>query len=480
MGREKDPVRYKTGLWLTKDNNLIRMHGNMTPLSYKLTNYFLLKATKEGRLENLQVTASEMVKVLGIKDNNLMKVVDAESKKIMKTIIEIKSADSPGDWERITLIPHMKYEKGVATAKINPDLLPYINGLTGNFTRTDYEKLNSCSSYPAMRLAEVCNSWANTGYAYYTVEEWRALLGATGHSYDVMSQFRRRVLNPAVKEVNERMGFFLTPMEVKSGRKTTHIKMFIEVKDKTNLEGKEEIPRVVTYNPIANFTPSYDEPVVVEAPKKKRGRPKKNAIVKPKVDVSELNSLQLDVVNRMVEHFGYAENKAIEAVKLNGIIYCQQQMEIVRKAIRSAELAGREIRSKAGYLNEALKSGYAQINESIVRAKAAEVEERKDKALWDKQAKEFFHGNDSDDGLDYEESHVGSRGIVQFGNDKADDEYKAWVEKKRAFRIMLFEEMLGKDDVDFDKMHKAMEDFDKRYPCPTRKQDGNLFHSEIN
>ncbi len=480
MGSEKDPVRYKTGLWLTKDNNLIRMHGNMTPLSYKLTNYFLLKAIKEGRLDNLQITASEMVNVLGIKDNNLMKVVDAESNKIMKTIIEVKKTDTSAEWEKITLIPHMKYEKGVATAKINPDLVPYINGLTGNFTRTDYEKLNSCSSYPAMRLAEVCNSWANTGFAYYTVEEWRALLGATGHSYDVMSQFRRRVLNPAVKEVNEHMGFLVTPLEVKSGRKTTHIKMFIEVKEKTNLEEKEEVPGIVTYNPIANSTPAYDEPIVVAAPKKKRGRPKKNAIVKPKVDVSELTSLQLDVVNRMVEHFGYAEDKAIEAVKLHGIIYCQQQMEIVRNAIRSAELSGREIRSKAGYLNEALKSGYAQINESIARAKAAEAEESKDKALWDKQAKEFFSGKDNDGSIAAEEVYVESMDIVQSEKDKVTDAYTAWEEKKKDFRLRLFEEMNESGNIDFGQLHQALLEFDKKYPCPTQKEEGNLFHSEIN
>ena len=473
MGSKKKPTRYKTGLWLTKDNNLIRMHGNMTPLSYKLTNYFLLKAMKEGRLDNLQMNASEMVNVLGIKDNNLKKVVDAESNKIMKTIIEVKKADSSAGWEKMTLIPYMKYENGVAIAKINPELFPYISGLTGNFTRTDCEKLNSCSSFAAMRLAEVCNSWANTGFAYYTVEEWRALLGATGHSYNVMSQLRRRVLNPAVKEVNEHMGFFVTLMEVKSGRKTTHIKMLIELKDKNSFEEKEEIPKVVANNLVNNSALAYDEPVVIEAPKKKRGRPKKKTIVKQTVDVSDLSTIQLDVVRRMVENFGYAEDKAIEAVKLHGIIYCQQQMEIVRKAIRSAELGGREIRSKAGYLNEALRSGYAQINESIARARAAEVEESKDKALWDKQAKEFFSGKDNDVSIAAEEVYVESK-------DKVTDAYMAWVEKKKDFRLRLFEEMNESGNIDFGQLHQALLEFDKKYPCPTQEEAGNLFHSEIN
>ena len=463
MGQEKEPARYKTGLWLTKDNNLIRMHGNMTPLSYKLTNFFLLKSIKEGRLDNLQITALEMKNVLGIKDNNLMKIVDAESKKIMRTIIEVKSVDSTSDWERITLIPHMKYEKGVAIAKINPDLVPYINGLTGNFTRTDYEKLNSCSSYPAMRLAEVCNSWVNTGVAYYTVEEWRALLGATGHSYDVMSQFRRRVLNPAVEEVNEHMGFLVTPVEIKSGRKTTHIKMLIKAKEGAILETQEDMVESVAYNASVHLpVQEYEEPVIIEVPKKKKGRPRKKDSATPKVDISELSSIQMDVVRRMVEKYGYAEDKAVEAVKLYGVIYCQQQMEVVRQSIRSAEMAGRKIRNKGGYLNEALKKGFAQINESISNAKESEVLESKDKALWDKQAKAFFQGADSTEG------HAD---LVQgTAMEEEEDEYRVWEEKKNSFRMKLFEEMVNTGNFNSDMLKKAMQEFEKMCPCPAQRQ----------
>ena len=41
MAMPEKPARYKKGLMLTKDNKLVRIHGNMTPMSYKLTNYIL-------------------------------------------------------------------------------------------------------------------------------------------------------------------------------------------------------------------------------------------------------------------------------------------------------------------------------------------------------------------------------------------------------------------------------------------------------
>ena len=56
--------------------------------------------------------------------------------------------------------------------------------------------------------------------------------------------------------------------------------------------------------------------------------------------------------------------------------------------------------------------------------------------------------------------------VAQFGNDKVNAEYKAWEEKKKSFRMMLFDAMREADDIDFGKLYQALEDFDKRYPCP--------------
>ena len=55
-----------------------------------------------------------------------------------------------------------------------------------------------------------------------------------------------------------------------------------------------------------------------------------------------------------------------------------------------------------------------------------------------------------------------------------------WVEKKKDFRLRLFEEMNESGNIDFRQLHQALLEFDKKYPCPTKKEEGNLFHSEIN
>ena len=111
MSTKKKIARLKQGLLLTKDNNLIRMKANMTSVSYKLTNYIMLKALKEGRIDNIQITTSEIRNVLNIVTTALSKRLKEEASKIMSATIEIKPKDKESDkWEKMVLIPYMSYE----------------------------------------------------------------------------------------------------------------------------------------------------------------------------------------------------------------------------------------------------------------------------------------------------------------------------------------------------------------------------------
>lgn len=465
MAKSKKIARYKEGLWLTKDNKLIRMHGNMTSLSYKLTNYFLWLSIREGRLDNLQITTSDIKNILEYKKTGLTQLLDEESNKIMQTLIEIKNKDN-GEWEKMTLIPYMKYEKGVVTAKINPDLIPYITGLTSNFTKTNYTMLNSCS-YPAMRLAEICNSWANAGYAYYSIDEWRHLLGATSPSYQAMPQFRRRVLNPAVKEVSERTDYEITPIEVKAGRKVTHIKMLIKRKadEGQDTVGGELDKNALTFEEANGSCSGENRPEQRKNPpfSQNTGTAQTSISLQSRLSDKPLSSIESDVVERMVLRYGYNRSKAEEAVRRYGAVYCQEQMEIVRKAIKSAEISGKEIRSKSGYLHDALKDGYAQIKESLARAKKEEKAEEDDKKLWDRQAKAFFYGNRNEQTYPTTDDTANKKTEAEI---KYQKELEKWKKMRASIRREFFA-MIKEGKANFIEIKEAMDDFDAAYPKPT-------------
>ena len=474
--RGKDPVRYKQGLVLTTDNDLVRMHGNMTPLSYKLTTYFLLKAAMEGKYDNIQVSAAEMIHILGVTEKSLKKNVVAEARKIMKTIIEVKSKDNPDRWEGMTIIPHMIYENGVATATINPAAEPYLNfkKFAGNFTKTSYMQFLACgTSYYAMRLARVCDSWANAGYVYYSIDEWRLLLGATGSSYKTVAQFKRRVLNPAIKIVNFNMGFNIRPIEIKEGRKTTHIKIIIESKpaliegtshDKIPEKSLEKSPEKKIHEVSSNAIIENKDEVVVENKVARKGSCRKKAkkAGESGIDISTLSTEQTKTFKRMVDVYNLAATIAYEAIKKYDVVYCRKQMEYVRKRIRDGII---DKDNAGGYLRRALENGYAQAYESAEAAQKAEIEEKKDKELWDKQAKEFFHGAPGEKGSTPMEQ------TSLFGEKPAKEEtpyerdYRLWEEKLGKVRTELFQ-LVKEKQCDFAIINEGVEEFKKMYPPP--------------
>ena len=368
------PARYKKSYLLTKSNNLVTLHANLTPISYKLMNYILWAAVHEGRLDNLQFSGAEIARVIGIKDGDYTKVLRNESRKITRAIIEMYNPDT-GMWDQQNIMSNMHYEAGVLRAKVNSDMRSHIMDLTGQFTPLELERVNACGTYPAMRMYEVCRSWKRTGQAYYSVEEWRGLLGATKKSYDVFSQFKKYVLLPAVDVVNEITDINVEPEYIKAGRKTTNIIMHIKSKNTKN--GNEEI------NHYIESKTSYgnsEENIITAASKENENVAE---VEQTKDFLIGLTDQELDCVKRMVDIYSLNESVAVKYVKGYGILYCQENMEYVRNVKKAGNA-----HNPGGYLVQALEKDYAGSHKAIERAKEKEKAEHADKAEWNRTARE--------------------------------------------------------------------------------------------
>lgn len=381
MAMPEKPARYKKGLMITKDNKLVRIHGNMTPMSYKLTNYILWMAVKEGRLDQLTASGMDVIRFLHINDNKLGKSLKAECKKAAGTVVEIQSKEHPDDdWIVMNLVPTIEYRNGVLTAEVNPRLAPYINDLRGNFTQLELEALSTCGTYPAMRLYEVCASWKRAGRVCYTTEEWRGLLGATGKSYNAFAQFKRRAWEPSVRAVNERTELRIEPEYIKEGRQT--VKILVHIKEVRQPE---------------------EEPQPLPA--------------------SDASIIDLDLVKRMVA-CGFTQKMAKGYVEACGADYCEAQLRLT--------LAGKKaghVKNPAGYLRRALDEDYAGEREAVEAIKAAEEQARKDNARRDREAWELFHGGSQQEqasSFDDDARQAGEK-CLALGIDER--QVMAWLEK---------------------------------------------------
>lgn len=355
MGIPKALPREKSGLWLTKDNKLVSMHANMTATTYKLTNYFLWRAQQENKLEGLSVDCRTIIKDCNIKATNFSEVLLSECKKVALTQISVM--DDNGNWKVRQVIPNMTYEDGILTADINPKVAPYIYGLKQNFTKGNMLQTNKCDTYAAIRLYETCNSWARTGCAYYSIEEWRSLLGGDKEIYERFSNFNQKIIKPAVKIVNENTDLDITPEYIKTSRKTTHMKIHVTKK---------------SYLPEGKSSEAEQNDIVVES----------NITSSPVVEQAVTFTLEeRDVIKKMTKEYRQTKKNAESYIRNYGVEYCKAQIEYVRQ-----ENLKQEKKRIGGYFRKAIEGDYAGSKQVQIEAAKAEKAEHEEIAAWNKDA----------------------------------------------------------------------------------------------
>lgn len=74
------------------------------------------------------------------------------------------------------------------------------------------------------RLLELLARFRQTGYADYTIEDFATSMGATEKQREDFNNIRRRMIEPAVKELREKDGWDIEWEPVRAGRKVTSLR----------------------------------------------------------------------------------------------------------------------------------------------------------------------------------------------------------------------------------------------------------------
>lgn len=112
--------------------------------------------------------------------------------------------------------------EGRIELRFGKDILPFLTGLTEQFTRYALAAVAKMTSAHAIRLYELLAQYGGVGQREISIEQLRDWF-QLGDAYPAMKDLKRRVIDPAVKQVNEH-----SPMEVswtqrKAGRNVTHL-----------------------------------------------------------------------------------------------------------------------------------------------------------------------------------------------------------------------------------------------------------------
>lgn len=122
--------------------------------------------------------------------------------------------------ERMRWVFHVKYKKGQGCVELgfSPTVLPHLTMLNKEFTSYQLKQIGNLSSFYAVRIYELMSQFLKLGQRECTLDQLRQMLDL-GDKYQNVKDMRKRVLDPAITELNGSTDLAVVAEPRRKGRK---------------------------------------------------------------------------------------------------------------------------------------------------------------------------------------------------------------------------------------------------------------------
>ena len=217
----------KNGL-VVKDNALINASYNLELTEQRLIMLAIMNARESGHGitadSKLEIHASDYAKLFNVS-------IDASYKALREAVnnlfnrqfsytAEYKKTGKTGI-VRSRWVSRIFYVDDLALLEITfaPDVVPLITRLEEHFTKYEAKQVAHLTSKYATRLYELLIAWREVGKVpQIEIGEFRNRLGLLDDEYTAMHNFKKRVLEPSIQQINEHTDITVTYEQHKKGR----------------------------------------------------------------------------------------------------------------------------------------------------------------------------------------------------------------------------------------------------------------------
>jgi len=186
----------------------------------------------------LKIPKKLIIEATGIHEKNYHQIKTA-LRRLMQRVIEIETIEEDGKrrFKLYQWFSKAEYKEGDSFIEVqfHPDLKPYLLELKKRFTKIPLKQILQLRSKYAIRLYELLKRYKDTGFRTDYLPELRKKIGVEDNEYTRFFDFEKRVLKPAIKEINEKTDLQVSYKKKKTGRKITHIEF--KFKSKNAKEG---------------------------------------------------------------------------------------------------------------------------------------------------------------------------------------------------------------------------------------------------
>lgn len=174
---------------------------------------------------------NEYCKVLGIETNNGKNIQNV--KKSLKQLVDKSFYLTLDDGTETTIswLNKVWINKGSGKIKVrlDDDLQKYVTGLYTNYTQYELLCTLPMRSTYSIRIYELLKSYAFTKNHTFDIESLKNMLGCK--HYERFPDFRRKVIEVAVREINQYSDLEISWEPIAKGKRVIGIKFFIKQRD---------------------------------------------------------------------------------------------------------------------------------------------------------------------------------------------------------------------------------------------------------
>jgi plasmid replication initiation protein len=214
---------------VVKDNALINASYNLDLVEQRLILLAIVEARESGRgistNKPLVVHASSYINQFDVARQTAYQALKNACKDLFARQFSYQEKREKGVANVTSRwVSQIAYIDDTATVEIifSPAIIPLITRLEEQFTSYELEQISSLNSAYAVRLYELLIAWRSTGKTpVIELAEFRKKLGVLEAEYSRMYDFKRYVLDPAIKNVNEHTDITIKVEQHKTGRSIT-------------------------------------------------------------------------------------------------------------------------------------------------------------------------------------------------------------------------------------------------------------------
>jgi len=227
------PVTYNKEHYTVMANDIIKGKQDMTLQEARIIRLLVTQVVKQDTdFKTYTCRIQDLAKFLGIPSTNLYRDIRDICGKLMQSVVRIGTGNPKDPWEIIQWLQLAKYDgNGNITLELSNKIKPYVVALDKWFTQYQLGNILAMQSFYSIRLYELIKcqdgiSRKEKDFHEFTMEYLRQYF-CCEKKYKRVSQFKEKVIDTAVKEINDKSDIRIDVEYMKTSRTITAVRFYV-------------------------------------------------------------------------------------------------------------------------------------------------------------------------------------------------------------------------------------------------------------